>query len=152
MRARCAAPAAPPEFKSPDAFGVQYGLGSASDTSCPTGMVPMPIGRDLCERAAKVAGRPYGGNITVKSDDASMPVGCVWYSAGGSFYFNTYFSGANRVSAQPVCAGTLRLHGCMVDRGRMRLVCDTVCVCVCACVRACGFGCVCVCVCARARG
>ncbi len=108
----CCAAAAPPEFKSPDASGLQYGLGDAGDrfggTSCPAGMVPMPIGADLCERAAKVAGRPYGGNITVKrDDDTSMPVGCVWYSAGGSFYFNneTYYYGYVPSSAQPVCAG-----------------------------------------------
>jgi hypothetical protein len=115
VRARCAAPAAPPEFKSPDAFGVRYGLGviaagSTSGTSCiyascPAGMVPMPIGSDVCQRAAAVAGRPYGGNLTLYA----MPYGCVWYSTGGSFYFNTAFNTADRSShhpsAQPVCAG-----------------------------------------------
>ena len=68
----------------------------------------MPIaGAASCERAAAIAGRPYGGNRMIEY----MPVGCVWYSAGGSFYFNTALSGAGHASAQPVCAGTLRLHG-----------------------------------------
>ncbi len=71
-------------------------------------MVAMPIGSDVCERAAAAAGRPYGGSVAIYS----LPVGCVWYSAGGSFYFNTftpghneYDSGRGHASAQPVCAG-----------------------------------------------
>ncbi len=98
---RCAAPAAAPEFKSPDAFGVRYGVGDAGGTSCPTGMLTMPIaGAASCERAAAVAGRPHGGNLTA----LFLPLGCVWYSAGGCFYFNTYV-GRGHASAQPVCAG-----------------------------------------------
>ncbi len=105
----------------------------------------MPIGSDTCERAAKVAGRAFGGNITPYGGNVAiyaMPYGCVWYSAGGSFYLNTATSGAGHASAQPVCAGTL--HGCMINRGRVSVVCVCVCVCVCACVRV--RACVCVCV------
>jgi hypothetical protein len=59
-----------------------------------------------CERAAKVAGRPYGGNVTIYA----MPLRCVWYSTGGSFFFNNayYYSGYVPSSAQPVCAGAPR--------------------------------------------
>jgi hypothetical protein len=65
-------------------------------------MTAMPIGgAALCERAAAVAGRPYGGNVTV----SAVPMGCVWYSAGGSFYFNRGEQKAGHASAQPVCAG-----------------------------------------------
>ncbi len=102
MKAHCAAAAAAPEFKSPDAFGVRYGVGSAGGTSCPTGMVEMPFASDTCERAAAVAGRPYSGNVNFYG---LIPRGCVWYSAGGSFYFNTADGGGDHASFQPVCAG-----------------------------------------------
>ncbi len=102
MKAHCAAAAAAPEFKSPDVFGVRYAVGSAGGTACPTGMVTMPLASDFCERAAAVAGGLYSGNGTIY---VVMPDGCVWYSAGGSFYFNPSFTGAGHASFQPVCAG-----------------------------------------------
>jgi hypothetical protein len=70
-----------------------------------------------CEVAAAAAGRPYGGSVNaviLQYTDMPtiyyMPAGCVWYSAGGSFYFNTATpSGDPRAflftSSQPVCAG-----------------------------------------------
>ncbi len=157
--ARCAAPAAPPEFKLPDAFGVQYGLGAAGGASCPVGMFTMLIAAS-CERAAAVAGRPYGGNVTA----GIIPKGCMWSSAGGSFYFSAYTTGSNQydsgrghASAQPVCAGApastqqrypLRANIMYVDlRVRVRVhmrVCMWVCgyrrvrVCVHVCVHECG--------------
>jgi hypothetical protein len=126
----CAATAAAPEFKSPDAFGVRYGVGNAGGTSCPTGMVTMPIaGAAFCERAAAVAGRPYGGTVTAEY----MPRGCVWYSAGGIFYFNTATVGGGHEAAQPVCAGApaFAQQQLSVDR---TYVCVSVCVLVCSCV------------------
>jgi hypothetical protein len=107
VSARCAAPgAAPPEFNPPGLFALAIATTEIiSRVRCPTGMVPMPIGSDLCQRAAAVAARPYGGNLTANY----MPVGCLWYSAGGSFYFNALpyvnVNGASHASVQPVCAG-----------------------------------------------
>ncbi len=99
---RCAAPAAAPEFNAPDAFGVRYGVGSVGSTDCPTGMVEMPIAGDTCERAAAVAGRPYSGSV---KSSTIIPRGCVSYSAGGSFYFNSADYVSGHASFQPVCAG-----------------------------------------------
>jgi hypothetical protein len=126
VRARCAAPAALPEFKTPDAFGVQYGLGvvvgfgsgKIGDISCPAGMLTMLIaGAALCQRAAAVAGRPYGGNVTADA----MPRGCVWSSTGGSFFLNNIdeygYDGPS--SAQPVCAGAPCFRtGATINRGQ----------------------------------
>ncbi len=138
---RCAAFAAAPEFKSPDAFGVRYGFGSAGGTSCPTGMVTMSLLGDLCERAASVAGRPYGGTATMPF----MPVDCVWSSAGGSFYFNVANRGSSHASAQPVCASApdsthqryqSRANICLCMRVYVGVprACRRACVCVPVCV------------------
>jgi hypothetical protein len=141
VRARCAAPAATPEFNPPGFFALGASpfdpTKAASILTCPAGMVPMPIGSDLCERAAKAAGRPYGGNVATHS----MPAGCVWYSAGGSFYFNTAPSDVEHAIAQPVCAGAPCF--CTAAAISRAQICVWVCVCVCACM------CVCVCVCVR---
>jgi hypothetical protein len=130
-RLRCAAAAAP-EFKSPDAFGVRYGVGNAGGTSCPTGMVTMPIaGAASCERAAAVAGRPYGGNLTSQWSRDYMPLGCVWYSAGGIFYFTaTFHAGRGHASVQPVCAGA-------PASAQQQLSVDRTYVCMCLCVYLC---------------
>jgi hypothetical protein len=70
----------------------------------------MVIAGGACERAAVLAGRPYGGIVSLPGD---LPGGCVWYSAGGSFYFNAlpyrdmFNFGENPEFAQPVCAGAL---------------------------------------------
>jgi hypothetical protein len=139
VKARRAAPAPAPEFKSPDPFGVRYGLGSGGgDRSCPTGMVEMLIAGDTCERAAAVAGRPYSGTVNLYM---LIPRGCAWYSVGGSFYFNDVDYGAAHASFQPVCAGA---PGSRKQQHQSSAnVCVPVCVCVGvalrarACVRAC---------------
>jgi hypothetical protein len=130
----------------------------------------MPIAAS-CERAAAIAGRPYGGNLTVPIFFIS---GCVWYSAGGSFYFinpregtdpNYFITGGGNVtryaSQQLVCWGApappssntyksspLVLYSSNINRGQTS-VCVCVCECVCVCVCACA--CLCVCVGVRAR-
>jgi hypothetical protein len=101
---RCAALVAPLEFKSPDAFA----LGATSTNVCPSGTVALPSSAS-CEVAAAVAGRPYGGSFFLSwfvfEGRRYIPVGCVWWAAGGSFYFNTATSGLGYPMAQPVCAG-----------------------------------------------
>ncbi len=135
VRARCAAPAAAPEFNPPGFFALDASAfdptKDASILTCPAGMVPMPIGSDLCERAAKVAGRPFGGNVTTKF----MPSGCVWYSVSGSFYFNAAPYGNGHASAQSVCAGAPdSAQHQYPSSAHMRM---GVCVCVCACMCVC---------------
>jgi hypothetical protein len=88
-----------------------FSFGGNNTAVCPS-KTPVVIDAGACEVAADAAGRPYGGPVALEI----VPYGCVWYSAGGSFYFNAYTSGSNnegwRVheSAQPVCAGTLLPH------------------------------------------
>jgi hypothetical protein len=146
VRARCAAPVAAPEFNPPGLFALGASLRSFGATpstrfaiTCPAGMVSMPIGSDLCERAAVSAGRPYGGNVTI----FYMLYGCVWYSAGGSFHFNAYkrddTDESGRVhfleSAQPVCAGAPCF--CTAAAISRSHICVWVRVCVCACMCVC---------------
>jgi hypothetical protein len=96
---RCAAPKAlPVAFDPPGAFG----LGSAGDTSCPSGTAAVLIPAD-CQKAAASAARPYGGSVQVYN--GGLPTGCVWLTAGGSFFFNDASGGSGNEFAQPVCAG-----------------------------------------------
>ncbi len=98
-----------PEFKQQSMFAFV----PLDKSVCPAETPPVPSFAS-CEVAAAVAGKPYGGSVSVNfvvgSSVGRMPGGCVWWPVGGSFYFNTYSSGANRASGLPVCAGTL--HGC----------------------------------------
>jgi hypothetical protein len=101
---RSAASAAAPAFSPPGAFG----LGDDNTNACPAGssLVPMDSAA-ACQLAAFLAGSPYtyGGSIKVDY----LPKGCVWFKAGGGFYFNTDRDGAPRPFAQPVCAGAHHL-------------------------------------------
>ena len=55
-----------------------------------------------CEVAADAADRPYGGTGALEF----VPMGCVWLSAGGGFYYNTGDDGGySHPAAQTVCAG-----------------------------------------------
>jgi hypothetical protein len=113
--ARCAAPSWPPEFKQQSMFA----FGPSRSYLCPMDVLPVPSSAS-CEVAAAVAGKPYGGSVKVNvmfiedplSNRYSMPVGCVWWSLGGSFYFNTFntLAPANLGCpyATPVCAGAPR--------------------------------------------
>jgi hypothetical protein len=77
-----AATAAAPVFSPPGAFG----LGDDNTNACPQGLVPM-ANESACQSAVTVAGSPYtySGSIAFNY----LPKGCVWFAAGGSFYFNT---------------------------------------------------------------
>ncbi len=101
---RSAASAAAPAFSPPSAFG----LGDDNTNACPpgSGLVPMDSAA-ACQSAVAVAGSPYtyGGSIAVDY----LPRGCVWFKAGGGFYFNTDRDGAPRPFAQPVCTGAHHL-------------------------------------------
>ncbi len=77
-----------------------FSFGAQNTNACPT-KTPVAVDADVCEVAADAAGRPYGGTVTAEY----MPRGCVWYSAGGIFYFNTATVGGGHEAAQPVCAG-----------------------------------------------
>ncbi len=119
MRACCAAPAAPPEFNRQSLFA----LGASDTNVCPSETFPVPSSAS-CLVAAAIAGKPYGGSVNAVSSGETelktiyyMPAGCVWYSVGGSFYFNTATpSGDFRVTrfhyaySQPVCAGAPRFQ------------------------------------------
>jgi hypothetical protein len=93
---RCAAPPALPVVFDPTST---FALGSAGDTSCPSGTATVLIAAD-CQNAAAAAARPYGGSVYV----FGLLTGCVWLTAGGSFFFNDA-SGDGDEFAQPVCAG-----------------------------------------------
>jgi hypothetical protein len=102
---RSAATAAAPAFSPPGAFG----LGDDNTNDCPQGLARM-ANESACQSAVTVAGSPYtyGGSIAVDY----LPRGCVWFKAGGGFYFNAVTTGAPRLFAQPVCAGAPHLLRC----------------------------------------
>jgi hypothetical protein len=106
---RCAALTVLPKFNSLDAFALGATTLGATSVICPSGTVALPSSAS-CEVAAAVAGRPYGGsfflNWFVFDGQRYIPVGCVWWAAGGSFYFNTATSGLGYPITQPVCAGS----------------------------------------------
>jgi hypothetical protein len=110
---RCAAPPAPPVAFDPTSA---FALGSAGGTSCPSAMTTVLIAAD-CQNAADAAARPYGGSVQVFS--GGLPTGCVWLTAGGSFFFNDASGGSGNEFAQPVCAGAPRVYGSNMHRGHM---------------------------------
>jgi hypothetical protein len=77
-----------------------FGASSTQDCLSPTSRIGGDAA-EACEVAADAAGRPYGGTL----EYGSVPTGCVWLSAGGSFYYNKLPNGAGHEGAQPVCAG-----------------------------------------------
>jgi hypothetical protein len=101
-RMRSAATAAAPAFSPAGAFG----LGDDNTNDCPQGLARM-ANESACQSAVTVAGSPYTyrGSIAV----SYLPKGCVWFKAGGGFYFNAVTTGAPRLFAQPVCAGAQSL-------------------------------------------
>jgi hypothetical protein len=102
---RSAASVAALAFSPPSAFG----LGDDNTNACPpgSGLVPMDSAA-ACQSAVAVAGSLY--NTYLGTGVVSyLPKGCVWFKAGGSFYFNTDRDGAPRPFAQPVCAGAHHL-------------------------------------------
>ncbi len=90
-----------------------FSFGANNAKACPT--KTRMIIAEACEVAASAAGRPYRGTVSL----AMLPTGCVWLSAGGSFYYNAYYvppqfgqsgathgeTGVGHAAAQPVCAG-----------------------------------------------
>jgi hypothetical protein len=94
-----------------------FALGASSTLVCPAETFTVSSSAS-CEVAAAVAGRPYGGIAWLLEDTAReghyyMPAGCVWWSAGGSFYFNTATPSGRPIArlfinSQPVCAGAPR--------------------------------------------
>jgi hypothetical protein len=136
--ARYAGLAAAPEFKEQSNFA----LGPLNPLNPTSRIIDCPAETDpvrspaSCEVAAAVAGKPYGGSVSVNgigSAETGMPVGCVWWSLGGSFYFNAYPPAhAAKLGvpfAQPVCAGAPRF--------KLRMQRIRVCMCVSTHVRFC---------------
>ena len=126
-RMRSAASAAAPVFSPPGAFG----LGDDNTNDCPQGLARM-ANESACQSAVAVAGSPYTYSGSGAVD--YLPTGCVWFKAGGSFYFNTDPTGAPRPSTQPVCAGAptpdpARASVCACVRVRVRAR-MRLCVCV----------------------
>jgi hypothetical protein len=97
QRMFCAAPPAPAVVFNPTSA---FKLGSAGDTSCPSGTATVLNPAD-CQKAAGSAARLYGGAVRV----TGPPAGCFWLRVGaGSFFLNDAV-GQSNAYAQPVCAG-----------------------------------------------
>jgi hypothetical protein len=94
---RSAASAVAPVFSLPG-----FSLGGDNSTACPPGLVGLTSAA-ACQFAVFLAGSAYTyiGSGAVDY----LPKGCVWFKAGGRFYFNENTKGASRPFAQPVCAG-----------------------------------------------
>ncbi len=117
-RARCTAGAtrrAPSSTRSAPCCAA-FALGGASTNACPAsyGRVATP---DACASAAAVAGKVYGGIVTLPG----LPAGCLWVTLGSTIFCNTHATGAANVYAQPLCAGAAQLD-------------TNVRACVCACM------------------
>ncbi len=113
-----AAPSAAPEFNPQSLFA----LGAANmnkiiQNVCPAETLTV-LSSATCELAAAAAGKPYGGSLngimqTGHGSAGFLPLGCIWFSVGGSFYFNTATQAAYGFPnpyARPVCAGAPRFE------------------------------------------